>query len=119
MTTNRGNHAATRERHTGGGPVRGQHDTAQLTDADRAGFRQQALDWLRADLDAWRRLLDKEPDKALPEVARRMRHWLRDPDFNGVRGPEALAKLPEAEREGWRQLWADVAALRKRVGGKE
>jgi hypothetical protein len=25
-----------------------------------------------------------------------------------VRG-EALAKLPEAERQAWRQLWADVA----------
>jgi hypothetical protein len=39
-----------------------------------------------------------------------MQHWLDDADFNGVRGPDALAKLPEAEREGWRQLWADVAA---------
>jgi tetratricopeptide (TPR) repeat protein len=26
-----------------------------------------------------------------------------------VRGPDALAQLPQAEREGWRKLWADVA----------
>ena len=38
-----------------------------------------------------------------------MRHWLGDPDFAGVRGPEALAKLPEAEREPWQKLWDDVA----------
>jgi hypothetical protein len=39
-----------------------------------------------------------------------MQHWLQDRDFNGVRGTRALAKLPEAERAGWRKLWADVAA---------
>jgi tetratricopeptide (TPR) repeat protein len=85
-------------------------DAAKLTAAERAGFRKQALDWLRADLDAWRKLLDKEPDKARAAVAGKMQHWLQDRDFQGVRGAEALGKLPEAERAGWRKLWADVAA---------
>ena len=93
-------------------------DAAKLTDAERAGLRRQALDWLRADLDAWRGLLDKEPTKARPTVAQTMRHWLRDPDFNGVRGPDALARLPEAERAGWRTLWADVAATLARAEEK-
>jgi tetratricopeptide (TPR) repeat protein len=84
-------------------------DADKLTDAERAGLRQQALDWLRADLDAWRGMLDKEPDKARPAVAHTMRYSLGDPDFNGVRGPDALAKLPEAERKEWQKLWADVA----------
>jgi hypothetical protein len=44
-----------------------------------------------------------------------MQHWLDDPDFNGVRGPDALAKLPESEREGWQKLWADVAATLARA----
>jgi hypothetical protein len=47
-----------------------------------------------------------------------MRHWLRDPDFNGVRGADALAKLPEAERAGWRKLWADVADMLRRTADK-
>ena len=38
-----------------------------------------------------------------------MRHWREDIDFAGVRGPEALAKLPEAERKPWQELWDDVA----------
>jgi serine/threonine protein kinase/tetratricopeptide (TPR) repeat protein len=84
-------------------------DAAKLTDAERASLRKQALDWLRADLDAWRGLLDKNPNNARPAVAKQMQLWLRDPDFNGVRGPDALAKLPQAERKGWQQLWADVA----------
>jgi hypothetical protein len=33
-------------------------------------------------------------------VAQKTRHWLRDPDFVGVRGPDALAQLPPAERTG-------------------
>jgi serine/threonine protein kinase/Flp pilus assembly protein TadD len=81
-------------------------DAAQLTDAERAGYRKQALDWLRADLEARRGLLDKEPGK----VAEKMRGWLGYFGFHGVRGPDALAKLPEAERQDWQKLWADVAA---------
>jgi hypothetical protein len=44
-----------------------------------------------------------------------MRHWLKDVDFQGVRGKEALSKLPEAERAAWQQLWAEVAALLKKA----
>jgi tetratricopeptide (TPR) repeat protein len=90
-------------------------DAAKLSDAERAGFRKQALDWLQADLDVWRKLLNKEPDKHRTTVARKMQHWLRDADFRGVRGQEALSKLPEAERPAWQQLWADVAATLARA----
>jgi hypothetical protein len=36
----------------------------------------------------------------------------------GVRG-DALAKLPEAERQEWQKLWDDVEALRKRAAEKK
>jgi hypothetical protein len=39
---------------------------------------------------------------------KQLAYWLTEADFLGVRG-EALDKLPEAEREEWRQLWGDVA----------
>ena len=38
-----------------------------------------------------------------------------DPDFAGVRGEEALAKLPSAEAEQWRRIWKDVARLLERA----
>jgi hypothetical protein len=82
---------------------------AGLDDKERARLRRQALDWLTSELQAWHRVLEKEHAKARPAVAQQMRHWLHDTDFNGVRGAEALARLPEAERQPWRQLWADVA----------
>jgi tetratricopeptide (TPR) repeat protein len=84
-------------------------DAGGLADKDRALLRQQALAWLEADLAAYRRLLDHEPDKSAPLVRERMQHWQQDTDFASVRGPEALAKLREAERSAWQDLWSDLA----------
>jgi hypothetical protein len=80
-------------------------------------LRRHALDWLRADLKAWGGLLDKEPDKArsAARVTNSLQQWLVDADFAGVRGPEALAKLPDAERQPWQQLWDDVAGTLARA----
>jgi tetratricopeptide (TPR) repeat protein len=91
-------------------------DAKSLDDKEHARLRRQALDWLRADLAAWQKLLDKEPDKDPTAAAQQLAHWLEDPDFAGVRGHEALAKLPEAERRDWQKLWDDVEALRRRAG---
>jgi tetratricopeptide (TPR) repeat protein len=90
-------------------------DAGKLEDKERARLRRQALDWLRADLEAWARLLDKPSDKDLPVLLKQMRYWLVDPDFVGVRGPGAFARLPEAERPPWWKLWNDVTATRNRA----
>jgi tetratricopeptide (TPR) repeat protein len=90
----------------------------QIDDKERARLRGLALDWLRADLAAYRKWLDKEPDKARPVVAERMTHWQYDTDIAGVRGSKALAKLPKAEQAEWTKLWQDVAALGKKAAGK-
>jgi hypothetical protein len=85
-------------------------DADQSDDKERARLRRQALKWLRHDLAAWRSLLKEVPAK----VRTKMRHWLKDPDFIGVRGTDALARFSEAERPDWQKLWADVAeTLRK------
>jgi Flp pilus assembly protein TadD len=84
-------------------------DAKDLPDKVCLGLRRQALVWLRADLAAYRRLLDHEPGKAGPAVRERLQRWQQDTDFAGVRGPEALDKLSQAERDQWQQLWADVA----------
>jgi tetratricopeptide (TPR) repeat protein len=86
-------------------------DAAGLDQKEHARLRRQALDWLRADLEAWGRQLDKEPDQARSAagVAKALQQWLVDRELAGVRGPEALAKLPEAERQPWQKLWDDVA----------
>jgi hypothetical protein len=55
------------------------------------------------------RLLEQQPETTRWIVAYDMPRWLEDPDFAGVRGPDALARLPEAERHAWQKFWADVA----------
>jgi tetratricopeptide (TPR) repeat protein len=83
-------------------------DADKLDAKERDRLRRKALDWLRADLDTWGRLLNKEPDKARSVVVKQMRHWQADADFSGVRGPQALSQLPEAEQKLWYKLWEDV-----------
>ncbi len=78
-------------------------------------MRQQARDWLRADLKAYRQDMEKAADKAGPVIAQRMQHWLKDEDFAGVRGEKALVDLPEAEGKDWQNLWQEVETLRQRA----
>jgi hypothetical protein len=57
------------------------------------------------------RLLENEPDKVRQVIVQylQLQHWLEDPDLADVRGPQALAILPESERRLWQTLWDDVA----------
>jgi serine/threonine protein kinase/Tfp pilus assembly protein PilF len=97
----------------------GQGQNADKLDTKaRARLRQQALDWLRADLAAWAKVLERDRSKAATVVRLLMQHWLKGPDFTGVRGAEALSRLPEDERPAWQRLWADVADLLARADGK-
>jgi tetratricopeptide (TPR) repeat protein len=77
-----------------------------LSEAERAEQRQRALAWLRADLTLRTRLL-----KEAKGVGWSLDTWQTEPDLVSLRDPAALAKLPAAEREQWKCLWADVAAL--------
>jgi serine/threonine protein kinase/Flp pilus assembly protein TadD len=88
---------------------------APVYERERASLRLQALDWLRMDQEAWSRHLEKVPDKAGTKVLQEMQSWQTDTAFAGMRGPEALAKLPEVERLNWQKLWDEVAALEKRA----
>jgi serine/threonine protein kinase/Flp pilus assembly protein TadD len=93
-------------------------DASGLDEKERTRLRRQALDWLRADLKA----LAKQRNSWWPGEADQARqilqHWQQDPDFAGVRGPEALARLPEAERQSWRELWTDVEKTLDKTQGK-
>lgn len=81
-------------------------------------LRDPALGWLKTERDAWAKLLESGPPQARPTIVQALQHWKVDTDLTGVRDPEALAKLPEAERKEWQALRADVEALLKRAGGQ-
>jgi tetratricopeptide (TPR) repeat protein len=90
----------------------------RLPDKERAHWRKQARDWLRADLDAWARVLREGTPPGRPAAQKMLRHWQRDPDLTPVRDPAALGRLAPAERAAWQRLWADVAALLDKASGK-
>jgi hypothetical protein len=92
-------------------------DAGKLDDKECANLRGQAVEWLRADLTAWGRVIDNDPAKS-EQMVDAIRRWLADRDLSCVRGPEALAKLPEAERHEWQKLWDDVAEMLKRAQAK-
>jgi serine/threonine-protein kinase len=98
-----------------GGCGRGK-DTGQLEDKERARLRQQALDWLKADLAVWAQQAESDQPQARTTVRQRLRHWQTDTDLAGVRDQEALAKLPAEERTAWQQLWAEVTKVLKKAG---
>jgi tetratricopeptide (TPR) repeat protein len=91
-------------------------DAAKLDDRERARLRRQALTWLRADLALRAKQAAGSRPQGRAAAERALQRWLQDPDFAGVRG-EALAKLPEADQQAWRQLWADVAETLARARG--
>jgi tetratricopeptide (TPR) repeat protein len=90
-------------------------DAGKLDAKQKTRLRQQALAWLRDNLKEYAKHLEGADAKTRQALQQILQHWQKDTDFDSVRGKEALAQLPEAERTAWQQLWADVAALLKKT----
>jgi serine/threonine protein kinase/Tfp pilus assembly protein PilF len=86
-------------------------DKPPLDEASRTRWRQQALEWLKADLAAWSKVLESGPPQSRQTIAQTLKHWKVDPDLAGLRDNDALAKFTEDEQNTWRALWAQVDAL--------
>src|SRR5262249_49911935 len=76
----------------------------------------QARSWLRAALARYRMLAQKKDARLARTVRERLTGWKQAETLAAVRDPDSLAGFPEAERREWLQLWADVEALRQRLG---
>jgi serine/threonine-protein kinase len=87
---------------------------SELSDAERARWRQQACAWLRDDLTAWGKKLESDP--AASRLAQKtLTHWRANPDLAGLREPSALDKLSTDEREECLALWKEVTAVVSRA----
>ncbi|HEY7428499.1 MAG TPA: tetratricopeptide repeat protein, partial [Gemmataceae bacterium] len=94
-------------------------DARLLPDKVVTMFRRWALGWLREELAAYGKIAPQSNSAMKQTIQQRLAHWQRDPDLASVRESEQLAKLPQAEQEEWRRLWAGVAgtaALSDRAG---
>jgi serine/threonine-protein kinase len=86
---------------------------------ERTRWRKQARAWLRADLAAWTRMLDRDPGAIRTLCKRALTRWQVNPDLAGLRDPQALALVPPGEREECRALWNEVRALWRRAQSAE
>jgi serine/threonine-protein kinase len=95
----------------------GGSDAGQLSTAERARWRREAREWLRADLAALARLGQGSPQERA-QARQALRRWRADTDLAGTRDAEGLARLPAEEQEEWRKLWAEVEALLRQAQPK-
>jgi hypothetical protein len=89
-------------------------DADKLDPKEPSRLRQQARAWLQDNLQQYAKQLEDADAKTRQAMQQTLQHWQKDPDLVSVRSKEALAKLPEAERAAWQQLWADVEKLLKK-----
>jgi tetratricopeptide (TPR) repeat protein len=92
-------------------------DDPPLDEAGKARWRKQALDWLKADLAEWSKLLASGQPQARQSIPKTLRWWKVDPDLAGLHDPAMLARLPMPEQAPWRELWSAVDRLLEQAQG--
>jgi serine/threonine-protein kinase len=89
-------------------------DGAALTDAEKRRWREQAREWLRADLAACALALESRSQESRDLGNKMLVQWQVEPDLARLRDPDELQRIPAGERDEWAALWSTVrAALRE------
>jgi hypothetical protein len=89
-----------------------------MDEKDKARWRKQALEWLKADLTHWTKQAETRKPEAKALVRQALQHWKVDSDLAGIRDETAVKTLLEDEQRASRALWAKVdALLAKAVAG--
>jgi hypothetical protein len=82
-------------------------------------LREQARNWLRANLELWRKRAESDKASDRQQVLMEMARWQSHTELTGVRDKEELEALPEAERGEWQRFWTEVDDLRRQCEPKE
>ncbi len=77
----------------------------------RAALRDQALTWLRAELDARAKQARSDKPEDRKTAGDQCSWWLEDSDLAGVRTGASGVRLPAAEWQTWDEFWAQVRAI--------
>ena len=88
-------------------------------DAAKAALRKRALDWLKAELSAWKRVAMAGGTADKEAIVGALTHWKADADLAGIRDAPHLAKLSDQDRSALERLWSDVDGLLAEVKGRK
>ena len=94
-------------------------DAGQLDGIELIDWRKQALQWLRADLEAYSKLLALGDPNERRRAQERLRSWRSEPALAGLRDATAVALLPADEQESCKRLWAEVQAMLAKAGAAD
>ncbi len=90
-------------------------DGAGLSEPEQTRWREQAREWLRAEVSLWAKALDGGPQTDRVLARDRLTHLSSDSDLAGLLDPESLDGLPPAERQECRALRGELDALIRRA----
>jgi serine/threonine-protein kinase len=90
-------------------------DGGELSEAERAHWRKQSRNWLRAELAACAKKLDSNSSADRILVRNTLTHWQADPDLAGLREASVLDTLSSGERKECLAVWQEVTSLLRRV----
>jgi len=90
-------------------------DVSGLGDEEKAQLREQARQWLRAELAARARVMSAGPAEARGAHRLVLTRWRSESDLVGLRDPSELSKLAPEERSQLLALWADLTATLART----
>ena len=89
-------------------------------DRRRAGhWRDQARDWLQADLCSWGRILRGEQEPRRHLARQMLMLWQADPDLAPIREPRDRSTLSDPEHEQWTAFWEKAEAILERGRSSE
>lgn len=89
-------------------------DAVNTNDDERARWREQARQWLRAELVERAKKIDGD-ESTRRVLLQALTQWRADPDLSGIRDAAELARLPADERDACRALWTDMDDLLDRI----
>jgi tetratricopeptide (TPR) repeat protein len=85
-------------------------DAANLSDAERARWREEARQRLQAELALKIKVRDSGTEADRKRATDVLARWFTDPDLAGIRDPKELSELPAVERAKCQKLWDAVGA---------
>lgn len=83
-------------------------DSAELDEATRKQWRDQAIKWLAQDLALHEQALQQNNEQTHTSTLQKLRQWLSEDDLRNLRDPDSLETLSIDEQNHCRELWEKV-----------